>query len=195
MQRSAPDGATQFLSKAQTLLEGGKEKEALKILTEQKESLMVYPQYWQLYVRTLFEANPKQFLTAFEQLGEDVCFDERYMLLHKMLYFVNESNIEETQATIEALITFTGDDPIYLFFFAKLLAEKQEYEAALECYDALEGTVPLLWDIWCEKLECYYRLKDTESFKKIALLAEKTYNMTPQELLDFVGLNFPEMKK
>ena len=195
MQRSVPDGATYFLFKAQSLLEGGKEKEALKILKEQKESLKGYPQYWQLYVKTLYESDHKQFLNAFEQLSEEALFDERNILLNKMLYFANESNIEETQAVIEALIPFTGDDPIYLFFFAKVFADNQEYEAALECFNALEGMTPLLWDIWCEKLDCHYQLNDTESFKKTALLAEKIYNMTPSELLEFIELNFPAMKK
>jgi hypothetical protein len=55
--------------------------------------------------------------------------------------------------------------------------------------------MPLLWDVWCEKLECYYHLGDVDNFKKSAILGYNTFELTEAELLDFINLHFPAMKK
>ncbi|MBP1672535.1 MAG: hypothetical protein H6Q25_350 [Bacteroidetes bacterium] len=194
MEITNPDGATPKLAKANGLLASGKEKEALKILEKNKPFLKQYPQFWQIYIPALYENDVKNYITNLEKLKEEG-IDHRCILLNKLLFYSNNGNSKASQEIIEAMIPLTGDDPIYLFLFGKALSVEEDYKNAIICFENLETGLPLFWDIWCEKLNCYYQLGNTEMFKKCAVTAISNFGMSESELLDFIQLHFPAMKK
>jgi tetratricopeptide (TPR) repeat protein len=194
MEITNPDGATPKLAKANGLLASGKEKEALKILEKNKPFLKQYPQFWQIYIPAMYENDNKNYITNLDNLKEEG-IDYRCILLNKLLYYSNNGNSKASQAIIESMIPLTGDDPIYLFLFGKALSVEEDYKNAIICYENLETGLPLFWDIWCEKLNCYYQLGDTEMFRKCAVTALTNFGMSESELLDFIQLHFPAMKK
>jgi tetratricopeptide (TPR) repeat protein len=194
MQITNPEGVTPILAKANGLLASGKEKEALKILDKNKDLLKQYPNYWQIYMSALYETDTKNYIAHLDLLQTEG-IDPKTILLNKLLYFVNNGNSMATKQLIEKIIPLTGDDPIYLFLYGKSLSLEEDYKNALICYQNIENVLPLLWDIWCEKLDCYYQLGEAESFKKCAVLALPNFGMSEAELLDFIQLHFPAMKK
>ncbi|HPE39880.1 MAG TPA: hypothetical protein PLI77_02195 [Bacteroidales bacterium] len=194
MEITNPDGVTPNLVKANGLLQAGKEKAALKILEKNKDLLKQYPTFWQIYIGALFENDNKNFISNLEKLKTEG-IDDRTIYLHKLLYYSNGGNSEATKQIIEKMIPFTGDDPIYLFLYGKALTSEEDYQNALVCFENLENVMPLLWDIWCEKLACYYQLGEVDAFKKWAVMGVSNFGLTESELLDFIQLHFPAMKK
>lgn len=194
MEITNPEGATPNLVKANGLLMAGREKEALKILEKNKALLKQYPSYWQIYLSCLYETDAKNYIQKLDALkGEG--FDERSVNLHKLLFYANTGSSESTRQIVELLINETGDDPIYLFLYGKALTLEGDYKNGMLCFQNLETAMPLLWDVWCEKLGCYYHLGEVENFKKSAILGLEAFGMTEAELLDFINLHFPAMKK
>ena len=194
MEITNSEGATPNLVKANGLLMAGKEREALKLLQKNKSQLKQYPTYWQIYIGALYESDSKNFIANLDALKREG-IDERTIYLHKLLYYSSNGNSQATKQIIEKMIDLTGDDPVYLFLYGKSLSIEENFKNALICYQNLEKAMPLLWDIWCEKLGCYYQLGDTEAFKKYALQGVSNFGMSESELLDFIQLHFPAMKK
>lgn len=194
MEITNPDGATPNLVKANGLLMAGKEREALKLLQKNKSQLKQYPTYWQIYIGALYESDNKNFIANLDALKKEG-IDDRTIYLHKLLYYSSNGNSKATEQIISKMIDLTGDDPVYLFLYGKSLSIEEDFKNALICYQNLEKAMPLLWDIWCEKLGCYYQLGDTEAFKKYALQGVSNFGMSESELLDFIQLHFPAMKK
>ncbi len=194
MEITNPDGATPNLVKANGLLMAGKEREALKLLQKNKSQLKQYPTYWQIYIGALYESDNKNFIANLDALKNEG-IDDRTIYLHKLLYYSSNGNSKATEQIIGKMIDLTGDDPVYLFLYGKSLSIEEDFKNALICYQNLEKAMPLLWDIWCEKLGCYYQLGDTEAFKKYALQGVSNFGMSESELLDFIQLHFPAMKK
>ncbi len=194
MEITNPEGVTPNLVKANGLLMAGKEREALKLLQKNKSQLKQYPTYWQIYIGALYESDSKNFIANLDALKKEG-IDERTIYLHKLLYYSSNGNSQATKQIIEKMIDLTGDDPVYLFLYGKSLSIEENFKNALICYQNLEKAMPLLWDIWCEKLGCYYQLGDREAFKKCAVLGVSNFGMNESELLDFIQLHFPAMKK
>lgn len=194
MEITNPDGVTPILVKANGLLVSGREKEALKLLGKNKELLKQYPTFWQIYIGALFESDAKNFIQNLESLKNEG-IDDRTLFLHKLMFYSNGGNSVATKQIIEKMIGFTGDDPIYLFLYGKSLSLEEDYKNALICFENLDRVMPLLWDIWCEKLACYYQLGELETFKNCTLLGVSNFGMSEAELLDFIYLHFPASKK
>lgn len=188
-----PDGITSVLSNAKNLLLSGQDKQVLKLLKSNKTDLQEYPFYWQLYLRALYENDYLHFVSNFDTIIAPH-FDMRSVTLHKLIFYANNAMIDETEQCINEMISSTADDPIYLFFYASALIKDKEYEQALICFQNLEGTIPMIWDIWCAKLECFYYLDDKVNFQKVAIQAKKLYNMPEEELMQFIDNHFPAMK-
>ena len=68
-----------------------------------------------------------------------------------------------------------------------------EYQNALVCFENIEKAT-LLWDIWCERLELYSHLGDSNGFNEWAK-KEHSFNMTEDEVVEFVKLHFLEWRK
>jgi tetratricopeptide (TPR) repeat protein len=134
------------------------------------------------------------FVSELEQLRADG-FDERSIRLHKLLYYSNSGMVAEVENVVNQLIEETGDDPIYLLFFGKANFYADNYKDALFCYNEAEKGMPMIWDLWYGKLECYAKLNDKTNFDNSLKLAQTVYNMNAEEINKFVKTNFPGMIK
>jgi len=194
MNKTNPEGATKIILDASTLLQNGKSKDAKLLLLKNKELLKEYPYYWQFYIQSIYECDKPHFVSDLEKLRADG-FDERSIMLHELLFYSNSGMVEETKEIVSQLITETGDDPIYLLFFGKANFYAGNYIDALFCYNEAEKGMPLIWDLWYGKLECYAKLNDKSNFDKTLKLAESVYKMKIDEINQFVKTDFPEMIK
>jgi len=138
-----PESDVKYLRQAQAMTEGNQNAKALQLLDANKEKLKQYPLFWQLYIANLYKTNPTNFIAKLDALKQDG-LDERYLLLHKLLYNFNNGNVAETEATINQLIPYSGDDPIYLLFYGKANIYAHQYKKALECLKTADESMPLL---------------------------------------------------
>ncbi|MEG2070437.1 MAG: hypothetical protein RR034_03580, partial [Bacteroidales bacterium] len=194
MQHTNPDRNHSEIKKVIQLMENHRYSEALKILEKEQKSLKIYPMYWQLYLSNLYKCNSGIFIKTLDQLQKEG-LDERYILLHKLFFLSNTGNISETENIINRLIPFSGDDPIYLLFYGKANYNAKNYQDALICYESAEEVMPLLWDLWYGKLECYDKLNDRTGFHKTLEKGENAYKMSKDELLQLTNQYFPKMIK
>ena len=180
MLQTNPNDEAQWLQTAQEHTLNGQASKALQILTEHHDGLKDYPLYQQLLIANLYQTSPKTFIAQLDKLKDDI--DERYLQIHKLLYYVNEGKVTETENTINELIPQTGDDPIYLLFYAKSCLLAKDYQRALDCLTTAESALPLLWDLWYSELQCYKGLKDKEGFDQCLRRGKDAYGMSDEEL-------------
>lgn len=180
--KTNPEGITSTLSTIRELGGTGKHKEALQLLRQHETELSGLSYYWQLYIANLYQTYPKEhYIDSLKQL-ETKGLDQRMSLLHQMLFYLNEGMAEANDSTINQLIEYAGDDPIFLLIFGKTNYYAKSYETALGCYETAEQYLPPLWDLWFGKLECYYAMNDQEHFDQCLETAKKNYGMTDEEL-------------
>lgn len=180
MLQTNPTDNAHWLQNAQELTMEGQSSEALQLLKAHKDELKEYPLYYQLYIANLYKSNAKNFIPQMENLKDEI--NERYMLLHKLLYYFNEGKISNTEEVINQLIPHTGDDPIYLLFYGKACMNAKDYQRALDCLITAESALPLLWDLWYSELQCYKALKDTEGFDTCLQRGKQAYGMSDSDL-------------
>jgi len=180
MLQTNPNDNAHWLQEAQDLTMAGKSAKALQVLNEHKDELKEYPLFYQLYIANLYKSNNRNFIPQIDRLKDEV--DERYLLLHKMLYYFNEGKVNETEDIINQLIPSTGDDPVYLLFYAKACMYAKDYQRALDCLITAEGAMPLLWDLWYSELQCYKALKNEEGFDTCLQRGKEAYGMGDNEL-------------
>ncbi len=180
MLQTNPNDNAHWLQKAQELTMGNQSAKALQLLKEHKAELKDYPLFYQLYIANLYKSNNRNFISQIDLLKDEI--DERYLLLHKMLYYFNEGKVKETENVINQLIPSTGDDPVYLLFYAKACMYAKDYQRALDCLTTAEGALPLLWDIWYSELQCYKSLKNEEGFDTCLQRGKEAYGMSDNEL-------------
>jgi tetratricopeptide (TPR) repeat protein len=194
LKQTNPQGEIHFLEEARALLEQGKSTEALLLLQREKAAIVNYPYYKDLYIRALYETDSKNFLSRLEEMVRDSLLDTRAQLLHTLLYCANQGLVEPCQAAIEALISYSGDDPIYLLFFAHANFTAKNYQIALDWYRTAEQNMPLIWDVWYGQLACYATLHDKDNFQQTLEKSHETFGMTAEEMADFKVRHFPKMK-
>ncbi len=180
MLQTNPNDEAHWLQEAQDATLANQSAKALKLLDEHKEGLKEYPLFYQLYIANLYKTAPQQFIAKINGLNTEV--DERYLLLHKLFYYFNEGKTLETENTVNALIPYTGDDPIYLLFYAKACLYAKDYERGLTCLKSAEEAMPLLWDLWYTELQCYKGLKDETGFDQCLQRGKDAYGMSDGEL-------------
>ncbi len=188
MNRSA-----QLISIADSLLNMKKYQQLITFLDKNKDEIKDYPYYNYFYINALNEVS-SDFISDLEQLQANG-LDERCILLHKLLFYTNLGKYTEVENVIQQLMNFTGEDPIYWFFYGKAYANAGKYEDALRSYENTEKAMPMIWDLWKEKLKCYYALNDKENFFQCLDLAKDTYSMNDDELNGIVKKEFPKMKR
>lgn len=181
MLQTNPDSEVQWLQKAEEQTINGKHAEALRILTEHRTGLEEYPIYWQLFIANLYKTAPSRFIQELNAL-EESGLNQRYLLLHRLLYYTNNGQVAETEQTIDQLIPHTGDDPIYLLFYGKAAMLSGKYADALTVLQTAEEVLPLLWDLWYAELQCYKHLNDTAGYKKCLSKGKEAYGMSDSEL-------------
>lgn len=180
MLKTDPDGAAQWLQKAEELLKEGKFRKSLNLLATHKTEIKEYPLFYQLYIADLYKTSPAKFINNLDQLKEDA--DPRYLLLHKLLYYFNNGKVKETEETVNELIPYTGDDPVFLLFYAKANLYAKRYSEALSCLEMAEKAMPLLWDLWYSELQCYKGLNDASGFENCLRKGKEAYGMSEEEL-------------
>lgn len=180
--RTNPDGVTKVLAEVKQLTSDGKSKEAMATLKEHREEMKELSVYWQFYIANLFKiSNKDTFISDLDSLGKKGV-DERMLLLHKLMFQLNEGRVEANENTINELINHTGDDPVYLLFFGKTLSNAHRYEEAVTCYETAGEYLPPLWDLWYSTLECYHRLGEKEKFEQCLAKGKENYGMSEAEL-------------
>jgi hypothetical protein len=194
LKQTNPQGEIRFFEEARSLLEQGKTAAALALLQQEKAAIVHYPYYKDLYIRALYENDSKTFLNRLEEMVRDSLLDTRAQLLHTLLYCANQGLVEPCQAAIEALISYSGDDPIYILFFAHANFTAKNYQIALDWYCTAEQNMPLIWDVWYGQLSCYAALHDKENFRKTLEKSQENFGMTTEETADFKARHFPKMK-
>ena len=192
--KTNPEGIPATLSHIKELGDQGKHKEALQLLKQHEEELSELSYYWQLYIANLYQTCPKaQYIDSLKHL-ENKGIDQRMLLLHQVMFYLNEGMPEANESAINQLIEFAGDDPIFLLIFGKTNYYAKQYETALGCYETAEQYLPPLWDLWFGKLECYYAIKDQENFDLCLESAKQNYGMTEEELLALKKTHFFKQK-
>lgn len=182
--KTNPEGVTSILSQIKDLSDQGKSKEALQLLKEHETELQDLSYYWQLYIANLYKTCPKtQYIDSLNALSNKG-LDQRVLLLHQLMFDLNEGMTEDCENTINQLIEFTGDDPIYLLIFGKANFYAKNYEIALGCYETANQYLPPLWDLWYGQLECFHALHDTEGFNRCLETAKENYGMSDEELAE-----------
>ena len=181
LQKTNPEGASSIFMKINQLLKKKETKEVQKMLKENQILLQEYPAYLYYRIQNYFDLDPKNHVIFLEQL-ETEGIDTRTVLLHKMHYYSNAGKPELLSEVIDKLIDNTGDDPIYLLFYGKSCFLSGDYEKALYCYENAEKGMPLIWDIWYGKLECYDKLKMEKEFRATLSLGKELYGMSDEEL-------------
>ncbi|MBO4655038.1 MAG: hypothetical protein J5644_05800 [Bacteroidales bacterium] len=180
--KTNPEGITATLSQIKELGSQGKHKEALQLLQQHETELSNLSYYWQLYIANLYQTCPKEcYIDSLKQL-ETKGLDQRMLLLHQVMFYLNEGMPEANESTINQLIEYAGDDPIFLLVFGKTNYYAKQYETALACYETAGQYLPPLWDLWYGQLECLHALHDTESFNQCLEAAKQNYGMTDEEV-------------
>lgn len=194
MEKTNPGGITKEFARIDEAIIAGNTQLALQSLKENQSQLSAYPSYWQLYLKALFEDDYEDFIARFEaEVAPGI--DPRSVQLHELVYNACAGKTEAAEQNVYELISYCGDTPIFLFFAGISRLEEKEFEEALICFENLNGVLPLFWDLWCAKLECFYQLNDAEQFQKTAIEGKKLYGMTDLEISQFVEGQFPKMKK
>ena len=194
LKQTNPQGETRFLEEARNLLEQGKGGAALALLQREKTEIANYPYYKDLYIRALYEADSENFLSRLEDMVRDSLLDRRAQLLHTLLYCANRGLVESCQTAIEELIPYSGDDPIYLLFFAHANFSAKNFQIALDWYRTAEENMPLIWDIWYGQLSCYAELNKRDDFHKTLEKSKEIFGMSAEETADFKARHFSKMR-
>lgn len=182
-----------LISTADSLLNAKQYKPLIRFLNEHKTELNKYPYYNYFYINALNETST-DFIRDLDQLQVEG-LDERCTLLHKILFYTNKGEADKVEETIQKIINYSGEDPIYWFFYGKACANAGNYQNALRAYANSEKAMPMIWDLWKGKLYCFYQLNEKENFFQCLDLAKDTYSMTDDELNNIVRKEFPKMKR
>lgn len=174
------DEETQHLSQALDLFSHAKYTDLLTHLQTYQNELQLYPVYNYLYINALNETS-KDFIADLNNLKH---LDSRCILVHELIYHTNVGNYEAAEQSMQKLIDFTGEDPIYWLFYGKALYNAKEYELALDAYTNAEKGMDEIWDLWRGKQDCNYMLQNKEAFKQGYEVAKESFGMTDEEIAE-----------
>ena len=184
--KTNPEGITSTISHIKELSDQGKSAEAYAELQKHAAELSELSCYWQLYISNLYQRCPKaQFKDSLASL-EAKGVDHRMILLHQLMFYLNEGMTEYCGGTINELIEYAGDDPIFLLIFGKANFYAKHYGTALGCYETANQYLPPLWDLWYGQLECFHALNDMDAFHRCLETGKKNYGMTDDELAEMM---------
>lgn len=190
-----PEGTPKVLSEVRELMNQKQSKKALRKLEEHRAELQETNIYWQLLIANWHAVlSGKEFTDSVKSLANQN-LDDRYLLIHLLSYYTNEGLVSETEESINRLIEYTGDDPIYLFLFGKANFIAKNFQDASYCYETSSEFLPAIWDLWFGKLECYNALGEQEKYTNTLESGKSNYNMSEEELKALTKKHFPKMEK
>lgn len=172
------DSATQHLTHAITLFEQQKYEDLLSFLQTYQEELSPYPVYNYLYINSLNETST-HFIDDLNALSY---LDTRCILIHELIYYTHTGNYSEAEKSIQKLIDYTGEDPVYWLFYGKALYNAREYAQALEAYKNATNGMEEIWDLWRGKQDCYYQLQQVDAWKQGYAIAKENFGMTDEDI-------------
>ncbi|MCR4964621.1 MAG: hypothetical protein K6A41_03085 [Bacteroidales bacterium] len=171
-----PDSEARWLREAEELTASGNHKGAVSVLQAHEGELKDYPLFYQLYLVNLYQDNPKTFLSKLDAIKNRI--DPRYLLFHQLHSHYTEGNVSGTETTAGQMIAYTGDDPIYLFLLGQAYQNHKQYDKAVECYQILDESMPIFWDLWQSELLCYKKLKNQEAYDQCLRRGEEAFGPT-----------------
>lgn len=180
MLQTNPESEVQWMQKAEMQTKNGQYAQAISTLNAHKEALKAYPLFYQIYIANLYRTHHKNFVNQLELLKGEI--DERYLLLHKLLFFCNEGDPKEAENVINQLIPHTGDDPIYLLLYARAEMLAGNYQNALTCLQTASEAMSIFWDLWACEMKCYRKLNDTQGFSTCLQRGKEAFGITDQEV-------------
>lgn len=172
------DTITQHLTQAITLFEQEKYTELMPFLQKYQEELLPYPVYNYLYINSLNETS-SHFI---DDLNALVHLDSRCILIHELIYYTHTGNYAEAEKSIQKLMDYTGEDPIYWLFYGKALYNAKEYTQSLDAYTNAENGMDEIWDLWRGKQDCYYKLHDMDALNQGYEVAKEKFGMTDEDI-------------
>ncbi len=181
MNQTDPSGNTAMLINAKTMLENEQYRQARQYLEDNYAFLHEYPYYNLYHIGSVYHSDPKYFPEFLDQMEQNG-FDRRSVLFHKLLFYTEQGMPEETEETVNELISFTGDDPIYLFFYGRANYIRDNYEIALYCYENAATGMPVIWDLWYGKLQCYTQMGDREGLSQTLEEGKILYGLSEKEI-------------
>lgn len=182
-----PDAEIHWLKDAVQLSQQKQFAQSLELLKAHKEALKSYPQFNQFYIANLSQIS-KRFIADLDAMKDEV--DERTLLLHKLLYLVNMPSVQagnaslaQMEETIDKLIGYCGDDPVFLFLYG---VKKMDVDCteALACFETVKKSMPYVWDLWMSELKCYSSLKDDAGLNDCLKKGTDLYGLSSAELAD-----------
>lgn len=176
------DASAQTMEKIVELNKAGKYGEMMTILQAHQELALHYPAYNLYYLIAIRNASSNYIadLHKLRQTG----VNERFILAHELSYYSGTNDFKAITNTIDSLIKFTGDDPVFCIQAAKTLKNAKRYEDALQFYNVAKAGMPYLWDIWKGELDCYRRLNDETKFNSCLEAGKQLYGLNDAELAD-----------
>lgn len=183
MLQTNPDSEVKWLKEIEELTLKHQHAKALDLIRNHKEALQQYPALQQLHIANLYQHNKAQFLTKLGELQGEI--DPRTIYLHELLFCVNEGNVTKCEAIINELIPHVGDDPIFLFLYGYALMNAKNYQDALTCFQTVDKSMPLIWDLWQCEIKCLKALHHNEELKQCLQKGKKAYGLSDHELREF----------
>ncbi len=183
MLQTNPESDVKWLKQAEELTKNGQSAKALNLLKEHQEALKEYPIFYPLYIANLYQNDKANFLTQLDALNGAV--DQRTLLLHKLLYCINEGNVAECEAVVNQLIPSAGDDPIFMFLYGYANLNAKNYAEALNCFKTIDNAMPLIWDLWQCELQCYRKTNDVAGLEQCLQKGKAAYGMSDEELKEY----------
>lgn len=161
------------------LCQSGQYDKMWELMQEKKSGLQQFTDYYKFYPIGLYECS-RNFVADLENMRNDGT-DERFILFHKLCYFIGQADTDNAFLTITELINHTGDDPIFWVLYAQTLATAKNYKDALIAYNTAKQGMGYIWDIWTGELACYKRLHDTATFQSCLSAGTELFGLTEEE--------------
>lgn len=161
------------------LCQSGQYSRMWELMQDKKAQLLQFTDFYKFYPIGLYECS-RNFVADLENLRNDGA-DERFILYHKLCYFIGQADTDNAFLTITQLINHTGDDPIFWVLYAQTLATAKNYKDALIAYNTAKQGMGYIWDIWTGELACYKRLHETETFQSCLNAGKELFGLTQEE--------------
>ena len=188
-----PDSSSLMIQKVVELSKTGGYAEILRILKSNPTLAQEYPAYNMYYIMAIDHVST-QYMADLEWM-KNTGVDERFLLVHAINHLVSIGEADEAFKTMNRLMDYTSDDPIYWVVFGKTLTNNKKYEDALSAFQNAKLALPYIWDIWFNELRCYYALGKAETFASCLDAGKQLYGMKEEELQALARKNFPQFAR
>ncbi len=158
---------------------------------EKADSLLLYllPQeQTNLYARVLdlklatYLYDYDEFEDYAAKFKQDFSDEERiadFFLIHSAL---SNGLVEETQNNVVSLSEKCGFDPIYYLYISQVFFNVEAYDYALQMLDSAITYMPGVFDLYVEKMDIFYTLKDYQRLTETIFEVDKLFLPMPEDV-------------